>query len=161
MNPGAASISRLTRPALRMGLLAATVLAIAPPLTFLLMEYASLSETLGTEARAQSSLLTRVVARNPGLWGYDTDRLETAVIDVRNFAHRSTITDSTGATLLTLGNPQDWPLLTATVDFMESGTAVGAVSVEGSLRPALWQTAGVALVSALLGLGLFFPLYRI
>ncbi len=161
MNPGAASISRLTRPALRMGLLAATVLAIAPPLTFLLMEYASLSETLGTEARAQSSLLTRVVARNPGLWGYDTDRLETAVIDVRNFAHRSTITDSTGATLLALGNPQDWPLLTATVDFMESGTAAGAVSVEGSLRPALWQTAGVALVSALLGLGLFFPLYRI
>ncbi len=155
-----AGISGLTRPALRMGMLAATVVAIAPPLAYLLMEYASLGEVLSTEARAQSSLLTRVVARDPGHWRHDTEGLGAAVIDARNFAHRSVIMDDSGSSLLALGNAQAWPTLAATADFLESGTAAGTVTVEGSLRPALWRSSGMALLSALLGLGLFFPLSR-
>ena len=156
-----AGISSLTRPALLMGMLAATVVAIAPPLAYLLMEYASLSEVLTAEARAQSALLTRVVAHNPGHWRHDTERLAAAVIDVRNIAHRSLITDGTGSSLLASGSAQAAPTLAAKTDFLENGAAAGTVTVEGSLQPALWRSSGVALISALLGLGLFFPLYRV
>lgn len=154
-------LTQLTRPAMRMGLFAAFVLAIIPPLTYLLMEQARVNESLETEARAQSSLVTRTVARNPTLWGYDTERLATAIIDVRNFSHRSQIRDAQDKVLVALGPPQDWPVLSATVDFMESGTAVGSVTVEASLRASLIQTLWITLASALLGLGLFYPLYRL
>lgn len=143
-----------------MGLFAATVTALLPPLIYLLMEIQGLNEALETEARAQSSLLTRMVARNPQMWGFDSDRLITSIIDVRNLAHRSTIMDVDGRLLATLGDKPDWPIRSATVDFMESGAAVGHVTVEGSLRPALQRTLWKALLSGLLGLMLFYPLYH-
>lgn len=150
----------ISRPALRMGLLAATVLALAPPVTYLLMENQGLAEALETEARAQSSLITRVVARNPQHWGYDTDRLAFAIIDVRNIAHHSRVFDAEGRLLVELGDPQVWPTRSATVDFMESGAAVGSVTVSASLRPALQRTLWKALISGLLGIALFYPLYQ-
>ena len=155
------SVARLTRPALRMGLFAAFVLAVIPPITYMLMEQARISESLETEARAQSSLIARTVARNPKLWGYDPERLATAIIDVRHFSHRSQIHDSGSKVLASLGPAQEWPILSATVDFMESGVAVGSVTVEGSLRASLIDTLWISLASALLGLGLFYPLYRL
>ncbi|MDQ5904057.1 MAG: Histidine kinase [Pseudomonadota bacterium] len=157
----AKTVARLTRPALRMGLFAAFVLAAIPPITYLLMEQARINESLETEARAQSSLIARTVARNPKLWGYDTERLATAIIDVRHFSHRSLIQDTSNKVLASLGPIQEWPTLSATADFMESGMAVGSVTVEGSLRASLINALWISLASGLLGLGLFYPLYRL
>ena len=156
-----AGISSLTRPALLMGMLAATVVAIAPPLAHLLMEYASLSEVLTAEARAQSALLTRVVALNPGHWRHDTERPAAAVIDVRNMAHRSLITDGTGSSLLASGSAQAAPTLAAKTDFLENGAAAGTVTVEGFAAAGALAQQWRGSISALLGLGLFFPLYRV
>lgn len=152
---------QLARPALRMGLFAASVLAVIPPLTYLLMEQARINDSLEAEAHAQSSLISRVVARNPRFWSYDAERLSTAIIDVRHLAHRSQIQDAGNKVLAALGPTQDWPILSATVNFMESGMAVGSVTVEASLRPSLINTLWIAMASALLGLGLFYPLYRL
>ena len=44
------SVARLTRPALRMGLFAAFVLAVIPPITYMLMEQARISVVLVADA---------------------------------------------------------------------------------------------------------------
>lgn len=155
------TLDSLTRPAQRMGLLAAIVMALVPPAAFFIVEKVRISESLETEARAQASMIARGVARNPGLWAYDSDRLAHLIIDVRNFSHRSLIVGLDGSVLASVGNEPDTPVLAAGSDFLESGQAVGSVIVQASLRPSLINTAWVALASGLLGLVLFFPLYRL
>ena len=155
------TLDSLTRPAQRMGLLAAVVMALVPPAAFFIVEKVRITESLETEARAQASMIARSVARNPSLWAYDSERLAQSIIDVRNFSHRSLIVGLDGAVLASAGNEPDTPVLAANSDFLESGRAVGSVIVQASLRPSLINTAWVALASGLLGLMLFFPLYRL
>ncbi|MCP5267761.1 MAG: PAS domain S-box protein [Zoogloeaceae bacterium] len=155
------NLEQLTRPVLRMGLLTALVVTLLPAASFLLIEKARINERLETEARAQASLITRVVARNPKLWGYDTERLATAVIDVRSFAHQTHIQDADHKILTSLGEHPDWPVLSANAVFLESGSVVGSVTVEGSLYPSLIDTLWITLACGMLGMGLFYPLYRL
>lgn len=152
--------SFVSRPAILLGLFSASITALLPPLVYLLMEIRGLNEALETEARTQASLVKRVVARNPQFWGFDIDRLVTAIADVHRSEHRSQVFDTEARLLTELGELQAWPTRTASADFAEAGSVVGRITVEASLRPALQRTLWKALLSSVLGLLLFYPLYR-
>jgi PAS domain S-box-containing protein len=155
------ALDSLGKPALRIGLIAATVLALLPPLTFLRTEQVRISESLKTEATMQSALLARALANDPQLQGIDHDRLASTLADIRNPAHRSHILDTNGLKVLTLGNDQDRPVISAAASFDKSGSPLGQVAVEASLQPAIVSALWIALASGTIGLFLFFPLYRL
>lgn len=155
------ALQTLTRPALRVGAVAIVVLALLPPLAFLRTEQARLDESIKAEARMQAALVGRAVARNPEMWGYDPERLATAIVDVQNPDHRTRILDREGRELIALGKAQALPASSAQSDLMEAGNVVGAIIVESSLRPALMSGLWVTLVSGALALLLFFPMYRL
>lgn len=151
----------LTRPARRVGLLLALVLAILPPGLYFLIEAEKASEQVATEARAQANLVTRVVARQSEDWAQNPEAVSAAVIDVRHPAHRSEIHTADGALVLSIGNDQEWPQRTAVAEFLYGGRVIGSVTVTTSLRPELGFTLLVSLASGLFGAVLFYPLYRL
>lgn len=156
MQPAFESISK---PALRIGLIAATVLALLPPLTFLRTEQVRINESLKAEASMQSALLARALAHSPH--SLDRDRLSGAIADIQNPAHRSLVLDVAGQKLLSLGQEQQQPVISAAADFIEAGRTLGQVAVEASLQPAIISSLWIALASGSIGLLVFFPLYRL
>lgn len=151
----------LSRPALRVGLLLALVLAILPPGLYFLIESEKAVEQVATEARAQANLITRVVARLGDDWVKHADGLTAAVVDVRHPAHRSEIHTDDGLVVAVIGLQQDWPQRAASAEFLYGGRVIGAVTVSTSLRPELHFTLVVSLASGMFGGLLFYPLYRL
>lgn len=150
-----------SRPALRVGLLLALVLAILPPGLYFLIEAEKATEQVATEARAQANLVTRVVARQSDDWARHPEAVSAAVIDVRHPAHRSTVHTADGELVVSIGSDQDWPQRAAAAEFLYGGRVIGAVTVTTSLRPELRFTLLVSLASGLFGAMLFYPLYRL
>lgn len=154
-------VRKLARPALRIGLAVAIILAVLPPAIFFLLENVRITEQLTTEARAQANLLTRLVAKDAANWSTSIDLLGASVIDVRHPAHLTRILDAQDNTLLVLGNIPRWPALKVQQDFLQGGQLVGSVVVESSIQAELRLTLLISLASGLLGLLIFYPLYRL
>lgn len=154
-------LESLTKPTLRFGVLAAVVLALLPPLTFLRTEQTRINESVKAEARMQSALISRAAARNSEPRSFDAEVVATAIIDVPNPDHHTRILDRDGRVLATLGKEQERPTSTATAELVTDGMVVGAVIVESSLRPSIINCLWVALVSGALVLLLFFPMYHL
>ena len=152
----------LSRPALRVGLLLALVLAILPPGLYFLIEAEKATEQVATEARAQANLVTRVVARQSDDWAGHPEAVSAAVIDVRHPAHRSTVHTADGELVVSIGNAQDWPQRAKQLQsFCMAVASSATVTVTTSLRPELRFTLLVSLASGLFGAVLFYPLYRL
>lgn len=150
-----------SRPALRVGLLLALVMAVLPPSLYFLVEAEKAAEQVATEARAQANLVTRVVAQKWQGWTERPDEVASAIVDVRHPAHRTEIHDPDGKLVTTVGHGQDWPQRAGTAEFFYGGSVVGAVTVSTSLRSELRFTLWVSLASGLFGALLFYPLYRL
>ena len=155
------TLQTLTRPVFRVGAVAIAVLALLPPLAYLRTEQARLNERVKTEAGMQAALVGRAVARNPQMWGFDPERLATAIVDVQNPEHHTRILDREGRELIALGKRQLQPASTAQSDLLEAGNVVGTIVVESSLRPVIISSLWVALISGALALLMFLPMYRL
>lgn len=153
------SLDALSRPALRIGAVAALCLALLPPLTFLMTEHARLSESLKTEARSAALLLARTAERDSGPWRAGDEPMALAIRDVLNPAHRLRLLGHDGPARRLPGEELAWPILAA--DAPVSDAADATIRVEGSLRPAIVRALSMLLASGSLGLLLFFPLYRL
>lgn len=151
----------LAKPAFRVGLFLALVLALLPPSVLFLFEYGQVSEQVATEARAQANLLARVVIQAPERWTEMPDQLAAALVDVRRLSHLSEVKALNGAVLIRQGSEQAWPRIQASADFLLAGRAVGEVAVISSVRNEVLEALGISLASGLLGALLFFPLYRL
>jgi PAS domain S-box-containing protein len=156
-----APLEGFAKPAFRVGLTVALFLALFPPAIYFLLEYGRVTEQVATEARAQANLASRVVARNPAGWTVAADSLVEAMVDVRHPAHQSQVEAVGGGLIMTTGSPQPWPSVAATADFLSRGSAVGAVTVNASIRREIGEALLISLGSGLLGLLIFFPFYRL
>ena len=155
------ALEALTGPVLRAAVAAVIVFALLPPLAFLRTEQVRLNESIKAEARTQAAMVGRAVARNPQMWGFDPERLATAIVDVQNPNHRTRILDREAHVLFALGKEQPRPTYSAESELLEAGNVVGTIIVESSLRPAIISSLWVGLTSGAIALLLFFPMYQL
>ncbi len=142
------------------GLALLLLLSILPPAAVLTIGWQGLKQTLEAEIEAQSTIATRTIGRNPGIWMLTSERLEFALRDLHRPERRLTLVDKSGSVLVRFGDAPPWPALTLTREVYEFDDAVGNIELTGSLRPVLVKTAVTGLAALLLALALTVPLYR-
>jgi len=160
-NHGERYVRALAMPVRRIGLVVAVVLAILPPAIYFLLEHVSAGEQVATEARAQANLITRLVARDSVNWAKSPLELENAVVDARHPGHLTRIFNAEGVQMFAVGHAPEWPVVDRQEEFLLAGQVAGSVLVSTSLRPELLHTLLISLASGILGLLIFFPLYRL
>lgn len=151
----------LARPAFRVGLAVALILAVLPPASYFLREYSRFDELMAAQSRVQANLAARVVTRNPEAWQWAPGDLLDSIADVSYQGHRSTIASLDGREVASIGQVPPWPGVSGRADIVSSGRVLGSVTVSASIREVILDTLMVLLASGLFGIAIFFPLYRI
>ncbi len=137
------------------------LLAVSLPAGYFGLIYQHHTAAMQTAAHINALLVTRLINHNPDLWRFEEHRLKEQIeYDVtqedlpeqrRVFDNHNRLIAQTAATIA-------WPALTRSAELFDSGTVVGRMEVSRSLRPMLINTAGVALLGVLLGIGVFVTL---
>jgi len=136
------------------------LISTLPPAAVLTLGWQGLEQTLATEVEAQSTIATRTIGRNPGIWMLTPERLEFALRDLHQPERRLTLTDKNTTVLVRFGDIPPWPTLTLAREVYEFDDAVGRLELAGSLRPVLVKTAATGVLTLLLALAVTVPLYQ-
>jgi PAS domain S-box-containing protein len=136
------------------------LISTLPPVAVLTLGWQGLKQTLAAEIEAQSTIATRTIGRNPGVWMFTSERLEYALRDLHQPERRLTLMAKNGAVLVRFGDTPSWPALTLSRAVYEFDDEVGRLELAASLRPVLVKTAATGVLTLLLALALTALLYR-
>lgn len=139
---------------------AALTVALAPPTGYFIVNYSALASTLETVAEFKAGVVTDIISRSPEIWKFQEHRLEELLARrvTRDEYPTVRILDRAGETIASVGPPAEVPGIVRSANLFDAGILVGRVEVAGSLRGLLLETAGVLLLGALLGAGLWVQL---
>ena len=142
------------------GTVVAVVTAVSLPAAYFAAGYSSLSQRLDFEAELKAGYLAKYVNGHPVLWQYQNVRIAEMLsqTDASDLTFRRRVVDSSNKTVLDQGGEAAAPSLTRRKSVLVAGSRVGYLELEASLRPLLQNTFLAALLSGLLGLGIFFSL---
>lgn len=140
------------------GLAVATITAVTVPVGYFILGYLNTAHVLDFKADLNARYVAEYIHSHNTLWQFHHVRL--AELLEQNDGHddslRKRIVDSAGKLVLDEGGQIGAPVLARSVPIVVSGEAVGRVEMETSLQGLVAETGVVAILSILLGLGVFF-----
>ncbi|MDA8099894.1 MAG: ATP-binding protein [Nitrospiraceae bacterium] len=151
------NISRL------ISILAGTVLVIVAvliPSAYFLISYQHLAGSLESEAEINGQLVTQFISANPDLWQFEWARIQEYMArrPLTKEPERRRVLDARGGVVAESIDPLPAPRISRSIALYDSGTPVGKLEVSRSLRPLLYQSGGLFLALAPLGIAIFFVL---
>ncbi len=145
----------VVRFTLGVALVVAAVIALAPPLLHLSYNMKFVRGGMTVEAQINAQEVTRLATRNPGMWTFETLRLNELIGDDDRTTSQA-ILDADGALVTRIGvENMPRPVLHITQPIFDSGTQVGEVIVSQSIRDLVRQSV-MLLVASTLAAGLAF-----
>lgn len=140
------------------GLVVTLTTFIAIPCGYFAVEYDNKADELAYKSDLASARVAKYIYLHQTLWQYQAPRIaeliELTQEDGTNFV--MSVHDRTGATVASSGPVLPAPILVRAHPLVVSGVEVGRVESRASLRPLLAETALAALLSAVLGIGVYF-----
>ncbi|QWG10881.1 EAL domain-containing protein [Bradyrhizobium sediminis] len=151
-----ALLSRITTT---IALLAAVIVAIGAPFGYFYLMLASDEGRLRADANVRSFLISQVVSSDPDMWKFEGHAIDGIIS--RRFHEEEVdslaVRDASGAVMYQHGPAkQPWPALTTVRPIYDSGHVVGEIELRHSIRHIFPLTALIALISSIVGLGVFF-----
>ncbi len=141
--------------------LCAVVIALTLPVVYFTLSYQNQVGSLEAEAEINGRLASQVISVNPEMWRFQELKLSEFL--KRRPRHGQPeirrIFDHERALIAESVDELNWPLLTRSIDILDSGLPVGRLEISRSLRPLVLDTAGVLIFSSALG-GLIFLFLR-
>jgi PAS domain S-box-containing protein len=145
--------------------LLAIAIAVGIPAGYYLTSSASQHTVVETEAYLNSTLLSQAIGESPGYWRYEDQRLAEilARLSSMKYVEQRTVRTVDNEIIVRTGAEVPPPVLTVSHPLYDAGEVVGSMEISSSLRPLLFRTAMVSLVSLVIGLAVyltlrFFPL---
>ncbi len=142
----------------------AALLTLLPPALYYSRESAALAAEIEASLEWQTLAITRVVDRYPESWRFHDNLLgELLAFSPRTSgegaaARVTRVLGDTGEVVIAGGEAPPAPRITKRSALLDSGTTVGHVEQQGSLRPVLWVTLMVAQGSSVIALMVFLVL---
>ena len=139
------------------GMLVAATTAVSVPLGYFVVGYANRASLFDFKADLNARYLAKYIYTHDTMWQYQRVRLA-ELLDQTNGGKysRKRVVDSTGKLVLDEGSELASPVLTRSAPIEVADSTVGRVEISTSLRPLVHETGFVAILSTLLGLGMFF-----
>jgi diguanylate cyclase (GGDEF)-like protein len=139
------------------GMLVAATTAVSVPLGYFVVGYTNTASLFDFKADLNARYLAKYIYTHDTLWQYQRVRLA-ELLDQTDGAKysRKRIVDSTGKLVLDEGSELATPVLTRGAPIEVAGSTVGGVEISTSLRPLVYETSFVALLSIMLALGMLF-----
>jgi GAF domain-containing protein len=135
----------------------AVAVACALPATFFVSSYWLQKAVIDTEAEINARLASQVINANPTLWRFQQQKFEEFL---QRRPHQGDheirrIVNLEGKMIAESADPITAPWMWRSRDILDAGVKVGEIQIGRSLRPLVYQTAGVGLAAAALGLCAF------
>jgi diguanylate cyclase (GGDEF)-like protein/PAS domain S-box-containing protein len=139
------------------------LLALGLPATYFTVGYAALSSTVQTKAEIKAEVVTQAISRSPDLWRYEDLRLRELLVrlPVELNDEHAAILDDKGDVIAASSHVVSRPLVEHRVTLYDSGTPVGQVLVQHSLRRLLLETALAGLLGLAVAGGVFAVLRQL
>lgn len=139
---------------------AVLALALILPSLHFWVDYSRRSAEMQAEAMERARMAARAIAGAPDRWRQAPGKLLQGDVGTVRADHRMVLVDEFGTALATLGESPALPSMSRAGEIIVGERTVGSVLVEGSLREELGATLVVSLISAMVALAVFWPLYR-
>jgi len=138
----------------------ACAVALLLPGIYFTIAYQSQRAILDTEAQINAHLVTQIVNANPELWDVQKQRLENLLAMRPRDGHPElrTIYDLKGRMVAASRDRLNAPLILASADVHDAGTAVGRIEIGRSMRPLIINTALIALFALALAVAAYLAL---
>jgi signal transduction histidine kinase len=138
----------------------AFAVAVTFPIIYFMSSYRLAKAVLDTEAAINGRIASEVVNANPTLWQYQQPKLEEFLkrrarpgsSEVRRIA------DLNGKVIAQSADRLFSPVMWRSADLWDAGVKVARIEIGRSLRPLLYETAGVGFLGILLGWASFVVL---
>jgi diguanylate cyclase (GGDEF)-like protein/PAS domain S-box-containing protein len=137
------------------------IVAMSLPLGYWSLSYEFEAADTQSDANVHGALLTQRINANPSMWRYEVARLDAVLAaDMTPSAlpERRDILDAQGGLIAQSGDVLDAPILSRSVDLMDSGQVVGQLVISRSMLPLALRTVIVWLFSVSLALGIYSTL---
>ena len=143
-------------------LAAAGLLAVALPAAYFSVCYGAMDASLQTKADVKAEVISQAIAASPEMWRFEEVRLRELLVRFPVELHDERAQITTDKAELVAESPHviAKPWLTRSAQLFDSGTLVGQVAVQRSLRPLLLETALAALLSAAVAAALLLVMRR-
>jgi len=140
------------------GLSIAIITAVAVPAGYFTVGHLNIAHILDFKADLNSRHVSKYIYSHNALWQFQRVRLAEVLeqTDGHDPTLRKRIVDSAGKLVLDEEHQIGAPVLVRGRPIVVNGETVGRVEMETSLQRLLAETGGVALLSILLGFGMFF-----
>jgi diguanylate cyclase (GGDEF)-like protein len=140
------------------GLSVAIITAVAVPVGYFTVGYLNAVHLLDFKADQNARSVAKYIYSHNALWQFQRVRLVDLLeqVDGRADAFHKRIIDTAGKLVLDEGERIGAPVLMRFSPIVVGGESVGRVMLETSLRDLMAETGVVAVLSILLGLGMFF-----
>ena len=149
--------SRLVRNLSLMAAMIAVVVSLAAPVGFFWLSYRAEAKEAAVAARLHAAFVTQVASTSDH-WERDVSGLIDANLAPSGLPEVRMIHDTTGLEIARSGPPLPMPTLAGTAIVAGQQGPVGTVVVTRSIRPVLFSTGIVGLLSAALGLAIYATL---
>ena len=140
------------------GLFVAITTAVSVPAGYWFVSHANLSNRLEFRAELTAERVSKYVFQHRTMWQFHSVRLVELIefneSNSREFNQR--ILDTGGDIVVEQGVALSVPSLMRTFPIVVAGEPVGRVETASSTAPLLWETGLIAILSALLGFGMYF-----
>ena len=142
------------------GLTVAIVTAVATPCVYFIHDYANISAKLTFKAQLNAARVAQYIYTHNAMWQYQQLRLAELIQlpEIGQQPIHQKIYDKANRLVLEEGTPVNAPTMVRSTPIIVSGATVGILTVEESLRPNLYNTGLVALLSSLIGFAAYFAL---
>jgi len=151
-----AQVARVTR---RFALAVAVLVAGVLPAAVLTVGYEHEDGAVGAKLEIAASHINDLVNSSPDLWQLQIHRIEDILMRHRPASPEVwTIRDAQGRLIITVGAEGQRFQLARSQPLLDAGEPVGEIRLARSLTAVLTWTAGAALASGLLGIGLYIVL---
>ena len=139
------------------GILVAATTAVSVPLGYFVVGYTNSASLFDFKADLNARYLAKYIYTHNTMWQFQRVRIA-ELLDQTNGGKfsRKRVVDSAGKLVFDEGAELATPILTRSAPIEVSGSPVGRVEISTSLRPLVYETAIVAILSIMLGLGVYF-----
>jgi diguanylate cyclase (GGDEF)-like protein/PAS domain S-box-containing protein len=142
------------------GLTVAIVTAVGTPCVYFIHDYANISAKLTFKAQLNAARVAQYIYTHNAMWQYQQLRLAELIQlpEIGQQPIHQKIYDKANRLVLEEGAPVNAPAMVRSTPIVVSGATVGILTVEESVRPNLYNTGLVALLSSLIGFAAYFAL---
>jgi diguanylate cyclase (GGDEF)-like protein/PAS domain S-box-containing protein len=140
------------------GLIVTLAIFVSVPCGYFYVRYASTANELTYKAEQAAARVAKYIYLHRTLWQYQAPRIAEQIdlddADGDNFA--LSVRNEAGVAIAAAGPELPAPVLVRNHPLVVSGAVIGRIEARSSLRPLLWETSVAVLVSAILGIGVYF-----